>query len=166
MGDVNKNAFFKGLNPAFGAVFRYNPNFRWALKTNLMWGQVSGTTEGQQNVFPDHAQGSFSRSLIELGGQMEFNFFPYSDKFAYSNAMSVAQAYDFISGLELTPTEEMIAGQIIKEIRERLGFLINVGLEYLTLARSSGTLSGGESQRIRLATQIGSSPGGSALHPG
>ena len=71
--------------------------------------------------------------------------------------MSVAQAYDFISGLELTPTEEMIAGQIIKEIRERLGFLINVGLEYLTLARSSGTLSGGESQRIRLATQIGSS---------
>ena len=81
MGDVNKNAFFKGLNPAFGAVFRYNPNFRWALKTNLMWGQVSGTTEGQQNVFPDHAQGSFSRSLIELGGQMEFNFFPYSDKF-------------------------------------------------------------------------------------
>ena len=48
MGDVNKNAFFKGLNPAFGAVFRYNPNFRWALKTNLMWGQVSGTTEGQQ----------------------------------------------------------------------------------------------------------------------
>ena len=55
MGDVNKNAFFKGLNPAFGAVFRYNPNFRWAVKTNLMWGQVSGTTEGQQNVFPDHA---------------------------------------------------------------------------------------------------------------
>ena len=44
MGDVNKNAFFKGLNPAFGAVFRYNPNFRWALKTNLMWGQVSGTS--------------------------------------------------------------------------------------------------------------------------
>ena len=40
MGDVNKNAFFKGLNPAFGAVFRYNPNFRWALKTNLMWFQV------------------------------------------------------------------------------------------------------------------------------
>ena len=70
MGDVNKNAFFKGLNPAFGAVFRYNPNFRWAVKTNLMWGQVSGTTEGQQNVFPDHAQGSFSRSLIELGGQI------------------------------------------------------------------------------------------------
>lgn len=51
-----------------------------------MWGQVSGTTEGQENVFPDLAQGSFSRNLIELGGQMEFNFFPYSDKFAYSNA--------------------------------------------------------------------------------
>ena len=57
----------------------------------------------------------------------------------------------------LTPTQELIARQILKEIRERLQFLRNVGLEYLTLARAAGTLSGGESQRIRLATQIGSS---------
>ena len=100
MGDVNKNAFFKGLNPAFGAVFRYNPNFRWALKTNLMWGQVSGTTEGQQNVFPDHAQGSFSRSLIELGGQMEFNFFPYSPlgvglKYKVKNRINLGCEFSF-----------------------------------------------------------------------
>ena len=53
-------------------------------------------------------------------------------------------------------TKAGIAGPILKEIRERLGFLNNVGLEYLTLARNSGTLSGGESQRIRLASQIGS----------
>lgn len=71
--------------------------------------------------------------------------------------MSVVALLDFVTGLRLTPTQEMIAGQITKEIKERLGFLVNVGLEYLTLARSSGTLSGGESQRIRLATQIGSS---------
>lgn len=70
---------------------------------------------------------------------------------------SVVQALDFLDKLELTPREQMISDLIIKEIRNRLGFLQSVGLEYLTLARSAGTLSGGESQRIRLATQIGSS---------
>ncbi|MDY4192501.1 MAG: excinuclease ABC subunit UvrA, partial [Oscillospiraceae bacterium] len=71
--------------------------------------------------------------------------------------MSVIQALEFLDGLQLSPREEMIAHQILKEIRSRLGFLKNVGLEYLTLSRSASTLSGGESQRIRLATQIGSS---------
>ncbi|MDO4731208.1 MAG: excinuclease ABC subunit UvrA [Clostridia bacterium] len=70
---------------------------------------------------------------------------------------SILQALEFIDKLELTGQEQMIAEPIVKEIKERLSFLINVGLEYLTLSRSSGTLSGGESQRIRLATQIGSS---------
>ncbi len=71
--------------------------------------------------------------------------------------MSVVQALEFLDHLELTPKERMISELVVKEIRERLGFLRSVGLEYLTLARSAGTLSGGESQRIRLATQIGSS---------
>lgn len=70
--------------------------------------------------------------------------------------MSVVNALNFIDGLKLSERNKMIAGQILKEIKARLGFLKSVGLEYLTLARSSGTLSGGESQRIRLATQIGS----------
>ena len=86
MGDANKNTIFKGMNPAVGAVFRYNINFRWALKANLMWGQVSGKTEGMENVFPNNAQTSFNRSIMELGGQAEFNFFPYSDKFDYAGA--------------------------------------------------------------------------------
>jgi len=72
-------------------------------------------------------------------------------------SMSVTQALLFIDQLRLGETEQMIAQQILKEIRERLGFLVSVGLTYLTLARQSGSLSGGESQRIRLATQIGSS---------
>lgn len=71
--------------------------------------------------------------------------------------MSIRDAYAFIDGLELSEKEEIIGRQIIKEIKERLSFLINVGLDYLNLSRSAGTLSGGESQRIRLATQIGSS---------
>ena len=70
---------------------------------------------------------------------------------------SVSDALEFVKNLQLTDRERMIAKAILKEITERLGFLQSVGLEYLTLSRASGTLSGGESQRIRLATQIGSS---------
>ncbi len=69
----------------------------------------------------------------------------------------VDEALAFLDTIALTPTQSMIADQILKEIRNRLGFLRSVGLQYLTLTRQAGTLSGGESQRIRLATQIGSS---------
>jgi len=71
--------------------------------------------------------------------------------------MSVNDALEFISNLKFNARNEMIAKPILKEVKERLSFLQSVGLDYLTLSRSSGTLSGGESQRIRLATQIGSS---------
>ena len=70
--------------------------------------------------------------------------------------LSVTEAFDFFNNIEISDRDKLIGERIIKEIKERLGFLKNVGLEYLTLSRSSGTLSGGESQRIRLATQIGS----------
>ena len=70
--------------------------------------------------------------------------------------MSVLQAIDFVNNLELTPLQQKIGNLILKEIKLRLEFLKNVGLDYLTLARKAGTLSGGEAQRIRLATQIGS----------
>ena len=71
--------------------------------------------------------------------------------------MSVKEALDFVENMQLTEREQMISHLIIKEIKARLGFLKNVGLEYLTLSRNASTLSGGEAQRIRLATQIGSS---------
>ena len=71
--------------------------------------------------------------------------------------LSIKDALGFVNGLTLTETEQTIAKEILKEVRSRLGFLISVGLDYLTLARRAGTLSGGEAQRIRLATQIGSS---------
>ena len=71
-------------------------------------------------------------------------------------AMSINQIKDYLDNLQLNKTEAMISDLILKEIHQRLQFLIDVGLEYLTLSRSAGTLSGGEAQRIRLATQIGS----------
>ena len=72
-------------------------------------------------------------------------------------SLSVERALEFVNALELNETEATIAAEILKEVRARLGFLVSVGLGYLTLARKAGTLSGGEAQRIRLATQIGSS---------
>ena len=70
--------------------------------------------------------------------------------------LSIADCADFLNELTLGPREQAIAGQVLKEIQSRLGFLLDVGLEYLSLSRAAATLSGGEAQRIRLATQIGS----------
>jgi len=72
------------------------------------------------------------------------------------SAFSIGDARDFFKAIKLTRQEKLIATRVLKEVNERLGFLVNVGLDYLTLDRNAGTLSGGESQRIRLATQIGS----------
>lgn len=79
--------------------------------------------------------------------------------------MSVADGLQFFRSLELSEKDMKIANLILREIEERLGFLNNVGLDYLTLSRAAGTLSGGEAQRIRLATQIGSRLTGCPLHP-
>lgn len=76
---------------------------------------------------------------------------------AYVTSLSISDASQFFSTLELSEKEQAIANLILKEINSRLGFLVNVGLDYLTMSRAAGTLSGGEAQRIRLATQIGSS---------
>ena len=84
---------------------------------------------------------------VTVGGSSIYDF----------TTMPVTAALRFVDGLTLTKTQSMIAERILKEIKSRLGFLSSVGLEYLTLSRSAATLSGGESQRIRLATQIGSS---------
>src|SRR5204863_5548478 len=70
--------------------------------------------------------------------------------------LSIGEAAKFLAALELTERERMIAERVTKEVNARLGFLLDVGLDYLTLSRSAGTLAGGEAQRIRLASQIGS----------
>ncbi|MCL1937981.1 MAG: DUF6089 family protein [Candidatus Azobacteroides sp.] len=100
MGDANQTSLLRGWNPSAGLIFRNNLNFRWAVKADLFLGRVSGDTKNIDNVFPDHAQTAFKRTFAELGGHMEFNFLPYSDKFAYLNTSKITP-YIF-SGLGLT----------------------------------------------------------------
>ncbi len=118
-------------------------------ETSSNW--IKAEIETYMNAVPcDACQGkrlSPESLAVTVGG---VNIADFCDK-------SVTEALEFVDALELTEREKLIAAPIVKEIKSRLGFLQSVGLEYLTLSRSSGTLSGGESQRIRLATQIGSS---------
>lgn len=100
MGDANYSSLTRGWNPAFDVIFRRNFNFRWALKTDLKMGKITGNTENTQNVFPNFAQTSFSRTFLELGGQMEFNFMPYSDLFPYLNTSRLSPY--ILSGLGFT----------------------------------------------------------------
>ena len=133
LGDANQSALLKGFNPAGGLVFRRNFNFRWALKTDLMMGKITGDTKNTDNVFLNHGETSFSRSFFELGGQIEFNFLPYSDKFAYLNTSRIAPylltglGVTAASGKNLFGCVNLPLGLGIKyKIKNR----VNLGLEY------------------------------------
>jgi hypothetical protein len=130
LGDANQSALMQGFNPAAGVVFRRNFNFRWALKADLMMGRVTGDTKNTENVFPGHAGTSFGRNFFDLGGQMEFNFLPYSDKFAYLNTSRIAPY--LLAGLGINAASKFAS------LNMPLGFgvkykvvnRINLGLEY------------------------------------
>ena len=131
------------------------PNFKYEGLLNMIqqrsetWGQ-DYYEEFIENIPCPVCKGKRLRPEIlsvTVGGK---NIFEFCDT-------SVTKALEFVNTLQFTPSEQVIAKEIIKEVKARLTFLINVGLDYLTLSRKAGTLSGGEAQRIRLATQIGSS---------
>ncbi|MCL1944151.1 MAG: DUF6089 family protein [Candidatus Azobacteroides sp.] len=82
LGEANRS-MYHGIRETFGGVFRYNYNFRYAVKANLAMAGITGDTQGYPNVFPGNTQVSFSRNLFDLGVQIEFNFFNYSDEFKY-----------------------------------------------------------------------------------
>ena len=133
MGDLNKNAFFKGLNPSLGVVFRYIPNFRKEIKTDLLWGRVSGSTDGTENVFPNNATASFSRNFFELGGQMEFNFMPYSDKFVYLNTKRFSPYIFLGAGVTIAPGNQTFASLNIPMgvgVKYKLKSRLNLGCEF------------------------------------
>ena len=134
MGDANRNTVFKNTNPAAGFVFRYNVNFHVALKANLAWARVSGSTEGLENVFPDHAQASFGKNVIDLGGQGEFNFFPYSDKFEYLHTKRVSPYIAGGFGLSAAPGDgELFFSPYLSlgtGVKYKLKNRINIGAEW------------------------------------
>jgi hypothetical protein len=134
MGDLNPNSFFQEWNPSAGIIFRDNLNFRWAWKANLLFGKVTGSTKNTDNVFPVHAEASFSRYLFELGTQIEFNFLPYSDKFAYLNTSKISPYILIGGGLAVAPGKnqtfismDLSVGVGVKyKLRNR----VNIGVEY------------------------------------
>ena len=128
-------------------------------------GFVNSLTRRYQNTESEGVKQEIEKYITELpcptcGGKRlkkeALSVFVGGKNIAELCDMSVTDLYDFFDNLQLTATEHLIADVILKEIKARLNFLRNVGLAYLNLSRSAGTLSGGESQRIRLATQIGS----------
>lgn len=86
MGDANKTKLYLHPGMAGGFLFRYNIDFHWSVKVGMFAGNVSGKSEDSGNIFPFERHDSFHRTLVELGTQMEFNFIPYSDKYAYIGA--------------------------------------------------------------------------------
>ncbi|MDR3338732.1 MAG: porin family protein [Candidatus Symbiothrix sp.] len=134
MGDANPDALLRGWNPAGSLIFRRNFNFRWALKTGLLYGKVSGDTRNTENIFPGHAEVSFNRSVFELGGQMEFNFLPYSDKFAYLNTSRMTPYLLVGLGLTIAPGENKtfvgVNFPLGIGVKYKIVNRINLGLEY------------------------------------
>jgi opacity protein-like surface antigen len=133
MGDVNQTKLFLGLNPGGGLVFRKNINFRWAWKTGLMLGKITGGTKNTENVFPNHAEYKFSRNFYELGTQVEFNFLPYSDKFAYLNTSRIAPYLLSGLGFTMAPGKRTFFGSYFSlgfGVKYKIKNRINLGVEY------------------------------------
>jgi len=174
---VDVNAPFEDLDPEFVDALLYGTRGQVRFRYENRYGRVRHFTRRFEGVVPNlerryrEADSDSVREAIE--GYMSSRPCPACGgrrlkpeslavtvggrSIADVTAMTVEEAHEFFEGLELSPRQLLIARQILKEIRERLGFMVNVGLEYLTLDRAAGTLAGGEAQRIRLATQIGSS---------
>ena len=134
MGDANQANFIQGMQPAFGLVFRKNLDFRWAAKADLLMGKVSGDTQKQSSVFPNNAQASFSRSFYELGTQLEFHFFPYSDKFAFLGTKKISPYLFAGVGFTFAPGENKnFFGMHIPMgvgVKYKIKNRLNLGLEY------------------------------------
>jgi len=132
LGDANPNDLLRGFNPAGGLVFRRNFNFRWALKTDLMMGRITGDTKNTDNVFPNGGEASFSRNFFKTGGQIEFNFLPYSDKFAYLNTSRIAPYLLTGLGVTVSPGNRMFGSvhfPLGLGVKYKFKYRINLGME-------------------------------------
>ena len=133
MGDANKNNFFTGWQPAGGIVWRKNANLRWAIKADLMAGKVRGDTRKGANVFPGELETSFDHWFYELGGEIEFNFLPYSDKYAYLQTSRMAPYLLAGVGLTYASTDQSFFGLNVPlgiGVKYKMTDRVNVGMEY------------------------------------
>ena len=161
--DYSKEAYHAlmyGTGDKLYTIDRYFDKF--AHRQTVPFHGVIPTIESRRNSYPDYYEQFTEEIPCEACHGMRLKPEILSVTVGGKNiheicAMSVSDCLDFWNGIELDDTERQIAREIVKEIKARLGFLKSVGLEYLTLSRKAGSLSGGEAQRIRLATQIGSS---------
>jgi opacity protein-like surface antigen len=133
LGDANETSPLRGWHPSGGLIYRYNMNFRWALKADLLMGKVSGDTKNEATVFPHQAQTAFERNFFELGGQIEFNFLPYSDKYSYLNTRKISPY--LLAGLCLTlaPGGDTFFGVNLPMgvgVKYKIMHKMNLGVEY------------------------------------
>lgn len=167
--DIPKDLFDKVL---YGSgeekvYFRYVNDFGQVKESEILFeGVIPNIERRYRETSSDYIREQMEKYMAEQtcpkckGGRLKpesLAVFVGEKTIADVTKYSVQEVYDFFSNIELTEKQEQIARLILREIKERVGFLVNVGLDYLTLSRAAGTLSGGEAQRIRLATQIGSS---------
>lgn len=166
--DIPKELFDKVL---YGSgeekvYFRYVNDFGQVKESDILFeGVIPNIERRYRETSSDYIREQMEKYMAEQacpkckGGRLKpesLAVFVDGKTIADVTKYSVQEVYDFFEGIELTEKQEKIARLILREIKERVSFLINVGLDYLTLSRAAGTLSGGEAQRIRLATQIGS----------
>ncbi|WP_410984204.1 excinuclease ABC subunit UvrA [Bacillus cereus] len=166
--DIPKDLFDKVL---YGSgeekvYFRYVNDFGQVKESEILFeGVIPNIERRYRETSSDYIREQMEKYMAEQacpkckGGRLKpesLAVFVDGKTIADVTKYSVQEVYDFFDAIELTEKQEKIARLILREIKERVSFLINVGLDYLTLSRAAGTLSGGEAQRIRLATQIGS----------
>ncbi|PFA21573.1 excinuclease ABC subunit A [Bacillus cereus] len=166
--DIPKDLFDKVL---YGSgeekvYFRYVNDFGQVKESEILFeGVIPNIERRYRETSSDYIREQMEKYMAEQacpkckGGRLKpesLAVFVGGKTIADVTKYSVQEVYDFFSNIELTEKQEQIARLILREIKERVSFLVNVGLDYLTLSRAAGTLSGGEAQRIRLATQIGS----------
>lgn len=133
MGDANKTKLFRNSGIAAGAMYRYNLNMVFAIKANLLAGTVSGDTRNSGNAFPDGGHASFKRTFADAGAQLEFNFLPYSDEFAYMDAKRIAPYVFTGVGTTVATGSEPFFGINIPVgvgVKYKLKKRVNVGFEF------------------------------------
>lgn len=133
MGDANRTKLFLHPGISAGVLHRYNINLHWAIKNNLIGGRVSGDTKDAQNIFPMNYQTTFSRTFFEIGSQIEYNFFPYSDKFTYMDSKPYTPYLFAGAGMTLGTGEQLFSNlnaPLGIGFKYKLKEKVNIGIEF------------------------------------